>query len=196
MTGVYNLGLKESKVNFYTIKGIVEELLDYLGYKNRYSFVVNDLPKEMHPGQSASIILNGNNIGFVGKVHPSVLKDNVYVVEIDLEKLFEFRTKKMQYKEISKFPGIKKDAAYIVSNDIRADKIMEIIKKAGGKLLTNIKIFDVYVGENVGENEKSIAFSLTFEDPTKTLSDEEVMEVFNIINKNVEEKLNAKLRDK
>jgi len=196
MTGVYNLGLKETKVNFYTIKGVVEELLDYLGYKNRYSFVVNDLPKEMHPGQSASIILNGNNIGFVGKVHPSVLKDNVYVVEIDLEKLFEFRTKKMQYKEISKFPGIKKDAAYIVSSDIPADKIIEVIKKAGGKLLTSIKIFDVYVGENVGENEKSIAFSLTFEDPTKTLSDEEVMEVFNNINKNVEEKLNAKLRDK
>ena len=196
MTGVYNLGLKESKVNFYTIKGVVEELLDYLGYKNRYSFVVNDLPKEMHPGQSASIVLNGNNIGLIGKVHPSVLKDNVYVVEIDLEKLFEFRTKKMQYKEISKFPGIKKDAAYIVSNDIPASKIIEVIKKAGGKLLTGIKIFDVYVGENVGDNEKSIAFSLTFEDPTKTLSDEEVMQVFNNINKSVEEKLNAKLRDK
>ena len=196
MTGVYNLGLKESKVNFYTIKGVVEELLDYLGYKNRYSFVVNDLPKEMHPGQSASIILNGNNIGLIGKVHPSVLKDSVYVVEIDLEKLFEFRTKKMQYKEISKFPGIKKDAAYIVSSDIPADRIIEVIKKSGGKLLTGIKIFDVYVGENVGDNEKSIAFSLTFEDPSKTLSDEEVMQVFNNINKNVEEKLNAKLRDK
>jgi len=196
MTGVYNLGLKESKVNFYTIKGVVEELLDYLGYKNRYSFVVNDLPKEMHPGQSASIILNGNNIGLIGKVHPSVLKDSVYVAEINLEKLFEFRTKKMQYKEISKFPGIKKDAAYIVSSDIPADRIIETIKKAGRKLLTGIKIFDVYVGENVGDNEKSIAFSLTFEDPTKTLSDNEVMEVFNNINKNVEEKLNARLRDK
>ena len=196
MTGVYNLGINDKKVNFYTIKGVVEELLEYLGYKNRYSFIVKDLPNEVHPGQSASIILNNVNIGLIGKVHPSFMKDDVYVAEIDLEKLFSFRTKKMQYKEISKFPGIKKDVAFIVDKKINANEIEEAIKKAGGKLLTDIKVFDVYVGENVGEDEKSIAFSLNFEDPSKTLSDEEVMTVFNNIIEAVCKKLNAKVRDK
>ena len=196
MTGIYNLGLNDKKANFYTLKGIVEEVLEYLGYKNRYSFVVKDLPNELHPGQSASIILNNVNIGIIGKVHPSFLKDDVYVAEINLDKLFSFRTKKMGYKEISKFPGVKKDVAFIVDKKMASSSVAEVIKKAGGRLLTNIKVFDVYTGENVAENEKSLAYSLTFEDPTKTLNDEEVMEVFNNIITNVENKLNAKVRDK
>ena len=196
MTGEYNLGINNKKVNFYTIKGVVEELLEYLGYKNRYSFVASDLPKELHPGQSASIILNNQNIGIIGKVHPSIMKDDLYVAEINLEKLFSFRVKKMQYKEISKFPGIKKDVAFIVDKKIPASEIIAAIKKSGGKLLTDIKVFDVYVGENVKDNEKSIAFSLTFEDMTKTLSDDEVMQVFNNITSSVTTKLNCKVRDK
>ena len=196
MTGIYNLGITDKKVNFYTLKGILEELLEYLGYKNRYSFAVKDLPTELHPGQSASIILNNTNIGIIGKVHPSVLKDDLYVAEINLDKLFSFRTKGMQYKEISKFPGVKKDVAFIVDKKTNASEIIDVIKKAGGRLLTNIKIFDVYVGENVADNEKSIAFSLTFEDPTKTLNDEEVMQIFNKIITEVENKLKVKVRDK
>lgn len=196
MTGIYNLGLNDKKANFYTIKGVVEEVLEYLGYKNRYSFVVKDLPNELHPGQSASIILNNVNIGIIGKTHPSFLKDDVYVAEINLDKLFGFRTKSMQYKEISKFPGIKKDVAFVVNKKTTASEVMDVIKKSGGRLLTNIKVFDVYVGENVSEDEKSLAFSLTFEDPSKTLSDEEIMPIFNKIITDVEAKLNAKVRDK
>jgi len=196
MTGEYSLGITNRKVNFYTVKGVVEELLEYLGYANRYSFVVDNIPKELHPGQSASIILNNVNIGVIGKVHPSVTKDAIYVVEINLEKMFNFRVKQMQYKEISKFPGVNKDLAFIINKDIPATEIINVIKKSGGKLLTDIKIFDVYTGENVGENEKSIAFSLKFQDPNKTLNDEEVMTVFNKIIETVENKLGAKLRDK
>ena len=196
MTGIYNLGINDKKVNFYTVKGIIEEVLEYLGYKNRYSFVVKDLPNELHPGQSASIILNNVNIGIIGKVHPSFLKDDVYVAEINLDKLFSFRTKSMQYKEISKFPGIKKDVAFVVNKKTTASEVMDVIKKSGGRLLTNIKVFDVYVGENVSEDEKSLAFSLTFEDQSKTLSDEEIMPVFNKIITDALNKLNAKVRDK
>ena len=196
MSGIYNLGINDKKVNFYTLKGIIEELLEYLGYKNRYSFVVKDLPNEVHPGQSASIVLNNVNIGIIGKVHPSFLKDDVYVAEINLAKLFSFRTKKMGYKEISKFPGIKKDVAFILDKKINASEVIDVIKKAGGKLLTDIKIFDVYTGENVGENEKSIAFSLNFEDMSRTLTEDEVMTVFNNIIDTVSKKINAKVRDK
>ena len=196
MTGVYSTGLKTKKVDFYIIKGVVEELLEYLGYNNRYSLRVEDIPNELHPGQSASIILNNVKIGVAGKVHPSVTKDDIFVLEINLEKMFTFRVKGMQYREISKFPGISKDLAFVVDKKIPASDIVMAIKKEGGKLLTNISIFDVYEGENVGEDEKSVAFKLVFEDPTRTLNDEEVMEVFNKIITGVESKLSAKVRDK
>ncbi len=196
MTGLYNLGMKPTKVNFYTIKGIMEELLEYLGYSNRYSLKVEDIPNELHPGQSASIVLNNIKIGIIGKVHPSVTKDDIYVLEINLDKMFTFRVKPMQYKEISKFPGIKKDLAFVVDKKITAQEVMTAIKKAGGRLVTDIKVFDVYEGENVEVGKKSIAFSLTFEDSTKTLSDEEVMTVFNRIIEEVESKLKVKVRDK
>ena len=76
-----------------------------------------------------------------------------------------------------------------------SENIEKVIKKAGGKLLTNIEVFDVYVGENIASNEKSIAYKLTFQDASKTLTDDEVMEIFNKIIKEVEAKCNAKLRD-
>ena len=102
----------------------------------------------------------------------------------------------MQYKEISKFPGIHKDIAFVVNKKIPASDIMAAIKKEGGRLLKNISIFDVYEGEKLANDEKSIAFALTFEDQTRTLNEEEVMEIFNRIIVGVENKLNAKVRDK
>ena len=102
----------------------------------------------------------------------------------------------MKYKEISKFPGVTKDLAFIVSKDVTAGEIISTIKKAGGKLLKDITVFDVYTGEKVGENQKSIAFSLTFLDINKTLSDEEVMTIFNAIIEKVENTHKAQLRDK
>lgn len=196
MTGIYSLGLHTKKVDFYILKGILEELLDYLGYQNRYSLKVENIPSELHPGQSATIILNNVEIGFLGKVHPSVTKEDIYVLEINLEKLFSFRVKGMQYKEISKFPGIHKDVAFVVDKKTSAGDIMTVIKKEGGKLLKDISIFDVYEGDRIGENERSIAFSLTFEDATRTLNEEEVMEIFNQIITTVENKLNARVRDR
>lgn len=117
-------------------------------------------------------------------------------MEISLDALFNFRTKKMQYKEVSKYPSVLKDVAFVVKKNITADEIHSVIKKAGGKLLTNIEVFDVYEGENVGSDEKSIAFSLTFQDATRTLNDEEVMKVFNQIIESVEKKLPAVVRDR
>ena len=197
MYGSYYLGINNTKkVDFYIIKGIVEELLDYLGYQNRYSFIKEDIPKELHPGVSASINLNGENIGIIGKIHPNEVKEDVYVFEINLDKLLSKKTSKMKYKEISKYPSITKDLAFIVKKDIPSEVIEKTIKKNGGKLLKSISVFDVYTGESVASDEKSIAYSLTFEDSNKTLSDEEVMEVFNKIIERVEKEHNAILRDK
>ena len=196
MTGDYYLDINNSKVDFYAVKGVVEELLEYLGFGGRYSFVVGGVSNEFHPGQSASIILQGKPVGVIGKLHPNVLKDNVYVFEINLDKLLSNYPSKMSYKDIPKFPSISKDIAFILKKDVTAGEVMATIKKAGGKLLQSISVFDVYTGENVGEDEKSIAFKLNFLDPTRTLTDEEVMNVFNTIITKVESTHNAKLRDK
>ena len=196
MTGIYELGLKKEVVDFYVIKGILEELLESLGYKNRYSIVPTTDIQELHPGQSAKIIVNNTEIGVIGKVHPSMIKESVFVLEINLDMLFSFRVKRMQYKEISKYPSVLKDLAFVVKKNIIAEQIHSVIKKAGGKLLKKVEVFDVYEGENVGSDEKSIAFSLTFEDPTRTLNDEEVMTIFNQIIEDVEKKLSAQVRDK
>ena len=196
MTGDYYLELgNRKKVDFYVLKGIIEELLHFLGFSNRYSFVVNNIKEFLHPGVSATINVNGFDIGFLGLLHPSIEK-NAYVAEINLDKLLKNRVSKLKYKEVSKYPKVVKDLAFIVDKKINSEDIVKVIKKSGGKTLTNIEVFDLYTGENVKENEKSIAYSLTFEDMNKTLSDEEVMLIFNKIINDVEVKLNAKLRDK
>ena len=100
----------------------------------------------------------------------------------------------MKYKEISKFPSMKKDVAFIVDKEIASKEIETVIKKAGGNLLADIEVFDVYEGANLGENKKSIAYSLTFLDSKKTLTDEEVMQAFNKVIENVEKKCGAELR--
>lgn len=195
MTGDYYLDVNNTKIDFYTIKGVLEELLDYLGYNGRYSLTVSDIPTELHPGQSASILMQGKKVGVIGKLHPNVVKDDVYVFEINLNKLLSNRASRMSFKEIPKYPIVKKDVAFIVDNEITVENVMKEIKKTGGRNLINQELFDIYVGENVGDNKKSLAFALYFQDDKKTLTEEEVMESFNNIIKKVTETVPATLRD-
>ena len=195
MSGKYSTGLNNNKtVDFYVIKGIAEEVLDYLGYSGRYSFMKKEMPKEMHPGQSAMINVNGSNIGMIGKIHPSVTKDDVYVLEINLDELFTKKVGKMKYKEFSKFPSINKDIALVVDKKSVSKDIEKVIKSAGGSLLTNIEVFDVYTGVGVGIDKKSIAYSLTFSDMKKTLTDEEINGLMDKIIDAVSKKCGAELR--
>jgi len=182
-----------SKCDFYLLKGIVENLLEYLGFKNRYTFEVNTL-QEIHPGISAKILLDREEIGIIGRVHPNMVKDEVYVCELSMTKLYSKKIKPLKYKETSKYPSIVKDMAFVVDKEVTNKEIMEVIKKTGGRLLSNIDVFDVYTGENVSQNEKSLAYTLTFQDETRTLTEVEVMELFNKIISEVETKCNAKLR--
>lgn len=197
MAGEFYLGVDSRKqVDFYIIKGIVEELLDYLGYSGRYSFVVKEdkMPAEVHPGQSALISVNNDIVGLIGRVHPSIEKDAVYVMEIDLDKLLEKKVGKMKYKEISKFPSVKKDLAVVVNKETTSNEIATLIKKAAGSSLSNIDVFDVYTGKGIEENKKSIAYSLTFEKNDRTLTDEEVNTALAKIIETLEKKLGASLR--
>ena len=184
------LGVKV-KVDFYLIKGIVENLLNYLGLKNRYSFK-KDVVADLHPGISARIYVDREEVGVIGRVHPSIKKDDIFVCELSMTKLYAKQIKPLKFKEANKYPEIQKDVAFVIDNDVESEVIRAQIKKSGGNLLDEIKEFDIY--PNVEPGKKSIAYSLNFKDVTKTLQEDEVMAIFNKIIKDVQENLGARLR--
>ena len=176
--------------DFYILKGIVESLLDYLGYKNRYSFVKSEVV-DMHPGVCADIIVNNNKVGFLGKVHPRIRKDDIYTCEISLTNLAQYKTGNVKYKEVSKYPVVMKDLAFMMPDDTTSGEVEFVIKKAGTHTLINVEAFDLF---NIDLNNKSIAYSLTFSDPTKTLTDNEINALLDKIIQDVESKTKARLR--
>lgn len=196
MKGSYIIN-EATKVNvptdFYLIKGVVENLLDYLGFAGQYKFVKSKIDS-MHPKRSAMIYLQDTFLGIIGEVHPSISKDEIYVCEISLNKLMQ-DIKPLKYVGASIYPEIVKDVAFVVDKKLPVEEIMTTIKDTGKDLLTNISIFDIYMGPNVLETEKSVAFKLTFQSKERTLSDEEVMKIFNQIMVDVKEKFNCKVRD-
>ena len=179
MTGDFYQGIhEEKKADFFIIKGIAEEVLDYLGYAGRYSFVTSDKAGDMlHPGQSAVISVNNDIVGVIGKVHPKVSKEDIFVMEINLDKLLDKKTGKMKYKEISKYPTVNKDLSVIVDNNLESMEIAKQIKKAAGSLLIESKVFDEYKGKGIEEGKKSLTYSLSFGANDRTLTDEEINKV-------------------
>ncbi len=178
-------------VDFYYIKGIVENLLNYLGYAGRYDFTINKEEKELHPYQSADIIVNGETLGFIGKLHPAIMSDNVYVCEINLSKLNSIKTGHMKFKPLSKYPSIKKDVSFIFNKDVLCKDVIKDIKKASSKILSNVVVYDEYIKDN----ERSLTFTLTFLDENETLKEEDVMVVFNKIIDSIVSKYDAKLKN-
>ena len=184
-------------IDFYFIKGVVENLLNYLGLDNRYTLSLSDkLPSEIHPKINSEIVVGGKSVGYFGKLHPSVTKEDIFVCEISLTKLSMNKTGDVKFKELNKYPKIEKDLAFIVNDSVDSYDLVKEIKKSGGRLLTDVKVFDIYKGEKLDSDKKSIAYNLTFEDNTRTLTEDEVMKVFSTIIRNVETKFNAVLRDK
>ena len=195
MTGEYYTGISKKAVDFYVIKGVAEEILDFLGYNGRYSFIIPKKEiKEFHPGQTAEISLNGEIVGIMGRLHPEEIKEPVFIFELNLDKVLAKKASKMSYKEISKYPTINKDISVIVDKEITAKQVADEIKKAGGKLFIKSEIFDVYEGANIGISKKSLAYSLVFGAQDRTLTDEEVNEVMQKIIERLKKTLKAELR--
>ena len=181
------------KCDFYVTKGIVEDILNSLGFTNRYTFVPEKLPN-LHPGISASILLDGEMLGIIGRVHPNTLKDEVYIFELSLNKLMR-KVKPIKFKEPAKYPSIQKDVAFLIDRSINASEIEKMIKKSSSRLLKDISVFDVYLGDNIASDKKSIAFKLTYLDDAKTLTDEEVMNDFHQMIEKVTKEFNCEIRD-
>ena len=179
-------------VDFYLIKGILENLLSYLGLLSRYKLEPIGELSWLHSGIGANIFVDNECIGYIGRVTPVICKKDIYVLEVDLDKIFNFYTKNIKYKEIPKYPSIIKDAAFILNKNINSIEVVKTIKKEG-KIISNVEVFDVY---NIDSKLKSIAFKITFSDPSKTLTDEEVNKTFNQIIEKVEKNYNAELRNK
>ena len=189
--GFYDLG------DFYYLKESIEKILWYLG--------INDLEvrrKEvsfLHPGRSAEFILNGESLGVFGEVHPKVLenyglKKKAYVAELDFDKIVENTIGNYTYKELPKYPTMKRDFAFVMDRDIDSVELEKISKKYGKELLESFKVFDIYQGENIEEGKKSVAFSLVFRAADRTLEDAEVTEICEKIVAEIESEIKAKLR--
>lgn len=132
--------------------------------------------------------------GIVGKLHPEVTKEEVFVFEINIDKLLEIKTGRPKYKEISKFPSVKKDIALVVDKSVEAASLAKTIKKACGNNLTETQVFDVYEGIGIENGKKSLAFSLTFSSQDKTLTDDEINPLLDKIVEATSKEFGATLR--
>lgn len=186
---------EKKKVDFFVAKGVLEGLFESLGVKVRFEATQKD---SLHPGRTANITLAGNEIGFLGQIHPSLQKEldinETYVFQIDLDAVLQVDSINVFYNEIPKYPAISRDIALVVDKNIPAETVKDVIEEEGGKLLKSVHLFDLYQGDKVEEGRKSLAFSLTYFDPSKTLTDEEVTKVHAAVLEGLKEKLGVTLR--
>jgi phenylalanyl-tRNA synthetase beta chain len=200
VTGLWHAHLwqgEKKAVDFYVVKGILDGLFQLLGLTSRIEYK-QAKREHMHPGRTADILLDGNVIGFVGQLHPSFQKENdlkeTYVFELALTDLLNAEVEEIRYSPIPRFPSMTRDIALVVDKDVIAGDIQKTIVEAGGELLKEVSIFDVYEGDRLPEGKKSIAFSLRYFDPERTLTDEEVTNVHEQVVQAVSEKFGATLR--
>ena len=183
-------------VDFFYAKGISEALFDRLGLKVEYT--ATQALAGMHPGRTATISLDGQVVGFVGQVHPVTAKDynipETYVAEINLTAIEQAIQPAKPFVEITKFPAVTRDIALLLKAEISHKEVVEAIEAAGVKRLTDIKLFDVFSGEKLGLGMKSMAYTLTFQNPEDTLEDEEVARYMEKIQKSLEVTIGAEVR--
>lgn len=183
------------KVDFYDLKGDVEEMLA-IGGSDEISFEVGSHPA-LHPGQCASIKKNGKEIGLLGALHPQLqkqlgIKTQLFVFEILLADVKQGVVP--DFKQVSKFPAVSRDLAFIVEEAIQWSQVDEIIRQKAGNALTEITLFDVYRGQGIENGRKSLALGLTWQDPSRTLNDEEITSSVDDVVAALAEGLDAQLR--
>lgn len=186
------------KVDFYHVKGILENLFDQLGLTKRITYIQTNQLQEMHPGRTAMIQLDQQVIGFVGQVHPTAAKaydvTETYVAELDLDQLLQDTSAQTVYQTVSKYPAVNRDIALLLSETTTNQTVNTVIVESAGRFLKDVRLFDVYQGKNIESGKKSLAYSLTFANPEATLTDEEINQAMAKITKNLEEKLQAEVR--
>ena len=184
--------------DFFDLKGHVQGLLEDLGIK-KITFETESENLSYHPGRCARVLTNGETLGVMGQVHPSVAEEfkidaEIYCAELDFNTLLKHATFDRKYKVLPKFPASSRDIALVIDNSISVGEIEKIIGRNRANILESFKLFDVYAGEQVGKNKKSVAYSLTFRAADRTLTDGEINQVVDKILAELKENLNAELR--
>lgn len=184
--------------DYFDLKGAVELLFQTLGIK-KYEFLRETDNKSFHPGKAAKIVLKKGNIGLLGAIHPDIaerygIPADTYICELDFDELVKNCELDKHFKQLPKYPAVERDMALLIPKDVLVSEIENLIRQKGGKLIENIKLFDVYEGKQIPEGKKSVAYSIVYRAEDRTLKDEEVNEVHNQIVKLVEARLAAQLR--
>ncbi|WBW50394.1 phenylalanine--tRNA ligase subunit beta [Peptoniphilus equinus] len=189
--GYYDLG------DFYFLKDTIGTLLWQLGLDH---FEVKRAEVSyLHPGKSAEIFVEGMSLGVFGEVHPQVLenydiKKAVYVAELDFYKLVSRAKTNYTFKPIAKFPSVKRDLAFVIDERVSAGDLEQVARDNAGALLETFEIFDIYRSEAIGKGKKSVAFSMVFRSPEKTLVDDEINPVVEAITQAMKATFDAQLR--
>ncbi|WP_079528314.1 phenylalanine--tRNA ligase subunit beta [Solibacillus isronensis] len=173
---------EKKNVDFFVAKGIVEAVFAKLGLTSRVSYVKAQVDG-LHPGRTADVLLDGEKVGVIAQLHPQEQKafdvKETYVAELNLNAILSATQEELVYSMIPRFPAMSRDIALELDVAAPAGEIVSIIKGAGTSLLKEVKVFDVYAGEKMTAGKKSVAFSLTYFDPERTLTDEEVVAAHN-----------------
>ena len=172
--------------DFFDMKGCVEAILEKLGIQD----VVTYQPKEnrpyLHPGRRADVVIGETSIGYLGEIHPEVADNynigtKTYVAVLDVEELAKRASFDVKYKGVARFPAITRDISLVMKKSVLAGQVEEIIRQNGGKLLEAYHLFDIYEGENVAADEKSLAYSIRFRAADRTLEEKDITAVMNKI---------------
>ena len=184
--------------DFFTMKGVVEELLSQLGLRNKAEYdPTADLPF-LHPGRKASVVYDGSVIGYLGEVHPTVaanyaIKERVYIAVVDMPEIVSRASFDYKYEGITNFPVSSRDLSMVVAKNILVGDIEKVFDEKGGAYLESYELFDVYEGEQIEKGFKSVAYSLKFRGKDKNLEENDITSAMNKILKGLE-KMGIQLR--
>ena len=195
--------LENNSYSFYSIKGVIEGLLEHFGYiASRVKFIsFADANNELHPGRSAKLLVDNQLVGILGEIHPRIKRQlnllprqRIYVAEVDLGKLFAMKTGSRKVQPITKFPILDRDYSFIISKDINYDEIISALYRLDRKLIRKIEIFDLYEGEFLSEDKRSLALRVYFSSNDKTLTDNDIQPIIEKIISTMRDKFAAELR--
>jgi phenylalanyl-tRNA synthetase beta chain len=185
-------------MDFYDLKGIVEAMMAGLHIENA-AYRAGEHPS-LHPGKTAEVVIGGRGVGFLGELHPLVKANYelaeapVYAAVFDLAPLLSAASILFDVDAVPTYPPVLEDLAVVVDEAVTAAEVEAVIRKGGGEYLSDVHVFDIFRGEQVGKGKKSLAFSLKYIAPDRTLTDKEITKQRNKIIHLLSETLNAELR--
>ncbi len=187
---------KAEPVDFFDIKGDLESVLELVADKQRFEFTAGEHPA-LHPGQTAALLSNGEPVGYVGTLHPQIQKQldlpqAAYLFEISRSAIADARLP--EFQPLSRFPAVRRDIAVVVDQAVPVLELEKAVRNGAGINLSELKVFDVYVGKGIDPHRKSIAMGLTFQHVSRTLTEDEINASMDAVVKSLEESFNASLR--